>query len=158
MWRYDSVPVPGWYKQHSAGTQRPPWPSSEWPAPWPPSHRPPARSPRRSCTTREKKKIRGGGGVSELMESMPRLLNPPHNHTECFLINIQATSSVTADTGWQTGHSGAPLLALCLGPPTHATSAKNASHGCVCAWGGGYLPTPQLPSTSTLIVSLLKFN
>lgn len=99
-----SVPVPGWCKQRSAGTQRPPWPSSEWPAPSPLSHRPPARWRLRSYTAADKRRS-GGGLVNEkwtVNEGRLDFCNPPHNHRECFFINIWPASSVTANVGWQT--------------------------------------------------------
>lgn len=51
----DSLPVPGWCKLRSAGTPKPPWPSSEWPVHEQLSHRPPAQLPQHSCTVRNTK-------------------------------------------------------------------------------------------------------
>lgn len=51
-----NAPVPDWCKQHSAGTLRLPWPSSEWPAPGRPSRKPPARSRLQFYTVRDKRR------------------------------------------------------------------------------------------------------
>lgn len=98
----DSIPVPGWCKQHSAGTLKPPWPSSEWQAPWPLSRRPPARSRLHSYTVGDNRGSRGGLGINEKWiapEGRLDIYNPPFNQSECFFINIWPPSSVSADCG-----------------------------------------------------------
>lgn len=43
VWERDGVPVPGWCRRRSAGTPKPLWPASEWPARAQLSHRLPAQ-------------------------------------------------------------------------------------------------------------------
>lgn len=87
----------------------------------------------------EEEKCGGGGGLCVngkliVNEGCIDFCNPPHNQRECFLINIQPTSSVTADMGWQTSviAGGSPPSLVSQAYP-HTTSTKNlhAAHKCV---------------------------
>ena len=117
------------------------------------------------------REIRGGaGGGSVLMENELAMrgrldfCNPQHNQKECFFINIRPPSSVTADVGRRTSViTGLPCFP---GIPRLCSVLASTKNLIFCCWGCMphasecifYLAVPQLPSTSTLIVSLLKFN